>query len=52
MLGKPSKFKMLLMNDRELREAIIEDFTRTLIEEVEVLVKEKGKEEINKLLEG
>lgn len=52
MIGKPSKFEMLLMNDRELKEVIIGDFARILIEEVELLIKENGKEEMMKLIES
>lgn len=51
MIGKESKFRVLLKDEQELRESIIIDFTSTLLKEVEKLVKEKDKEEIMQLIE-
>jgi len=52
VIGKPSKFEMLLMSDEELNEVIIGDFARTLIDKVEVLIKENGKEEMMNQIES
>lgn len=50
MFGQKSNLEKTLMGEEEIRKEIIMDFTSTLVEEVEKLIKEQGKEEILKLL--
>lgn len=51
MLNAKSEFQKLVMTKEVLREEIINEFTQTLIVEVEKQMKIKGKEEYLKSLE-